>query len=213
MQYEPPCPPAADGVSRVRISDDPISRGCASRPAQSTAVVPSAIPKVLAETRWRYPACVIEVKSNTDFSDEPRSVRFHLLRAERSSAKWLGDLTLSPDSHSMSTLKSDSSSDERGLCRRRRTQQERQARCEPCSLMHRQRPLRGWCISSPIPDSGFPFFHPSNERSGWETTASHTGCKPRSSLAGLDPPGDGLAQSFQQSFQFGLAMLHPRHAL
>ena len=32
-------------------------------------------------------------------------------------------------------------------------------------------------------------------------------------LAGFDPPGDGLAQSFQQPFEFGLAMLHPRHAL
>ena len=33
------------------------------------------------------------------------------------------------------------------------------------------------------------------------------------SLAGRHPSSDGLAQSFQQSFEFGLAMLHPPHAV
>ena len=33
------------------------------------------------------------------------------------------------------------------------------------------------------------------------------------SLAGRRPSGDGLAQAFQQSFELGLAILHPRHAL
>ena len=32
-------------------------------------------------------------------------------------------------------------------------------------------------------------------------------------LAGRSPSADGLAQPFQQAFELGLAMLHPRHAL
>ena len=33
------------------------------------------------------------------------------------------------------------------------------------------------------------------------------------SLAGRDPSGNGLAQSFQQPFEFGLTMLQPSHAI
>ena len=35
----------------------------------------------------------------------------------------------------------------------------------------------------------------------------------KGNLAGLDPSANGLAQSFQQAFELGLAMLHPRHAV
>ena len=49
----------------------------------------------------------------------------------------------------------------------------------------------------------------------WEVTCRGRGGRNRhgNSLAGRDPSGDGLAQSFQQAFQLGLAMLHPAHAV
>ena len=152
--------PASERVSRVGVSDDLLPRGRACRPAQIAAPLRNT-PKALAELRLRHQACVIEVEPNTHFRDEPRSVRFHLLRAEFSRPEWLGELTPSGNqSNRIVVVRESVIAKERDLCRRRRAQQERQARCEPCSLMHRQRPLRGWCISSPIPDSGFRFSIP-----------------------------------------------------